>query len=372
MRSCRPWAWWLPTTISSAANSSAFSRMNSARRSGRWLSMSEEALMPASIRLRATASPNRNDSGIDSFSSVAPEVTIRSLMCTTSTSESNALARPVTTGTSSVACSVSPTATTILENTRRLCTWPACALRSADGRSGPALPGGAQEKAWRVGAIPEGKLRTPRPAGEPRAGDGGRRGGRRRPPVAPLGIERRIPGAVRHRGARAPGHDRAGHSSALAQGAGRGPEMAGARGCGDRAAAAWPREHAAADRRDGGLVERWSAGAEGGGRRTVRAGFVEEARRGPARAAGPRPHHTIDGGYPGSKARRLSGAPPGDGLLLERGRRGQPGGGATALREVAAFVRPGHRMGNEEQPRQGAAQGFSKGRRGAEGQETGE
>src|SRR5712691_4422987 len=111
-------------------------------------------------------------------------------MWTTSTSESNALARPVTIGTSSVACSASPTATTILENTRRLCTWPPCALRSADGRSGRALPGGDQEEAWRVGAVPEGKLRTPRPAGEPRAGDRGRRGGGRRSPLAPLGIER--------------------------------------------------------------------------------------------------------------------------------------------------------------------------------------
>jgi len=43
------------------------------RRSGRWLSMSEEALIPAATSLWATASPNRNDSGIDSLSSVAAE-----------------------------------------------------------------------------------------------------------------------------------------------------------------------------------------------------------------------------------------------------------------------------------------------------------
>src|SRR5713226_100797 len=262
--------------------------------------MSEEALMPASISLRATASPNRNDSGIDSFSSVAPEVTIRSLMCTTSTSESNALARPVPTGTSSVACSVSPTATTILENTTRLCPPPRqfSTIGATDGRSGPALPVGAEEEAGRVGAVSEGKLGPAWPKGEPRARDGRRRRGGRRPPVAPLGIERRVPCAVRDGRTWAARQDRSGHSAALAERAGRGPAVAGSRGCGHSAPTARAREHVAADPRNGGLVEEWTAGAEGGGRRNVRAGVVEEGRRGPARAAGPRPHHTIDGGHP--------------------------------------------------------------------------
>src|SRR5258708_9159631 len=160
--------------------------------------MWEEALMPASVRLRATASPNRNDSGIDSFSSVAPEVTIRSRMWTTSTSESNALARPVTTGTSSVACSVSPTATTILENTTRLCPPPRqfSTIGGTDGRSGPALPLGAEEEAGRVGALSEGKLRPAWPQGEPPAPDGRRRRGGGRPPLAPLRPQRTAPSAV--------------------------------------------------------------------------------------------------------------------------------------------------------------------------------
>src|SRR5258708_38131610 len=164
--------------------------------------MWEEALMPASVRLRATASPNRNDSGIDSFSSVAPEVTIRSRMWTTSTSESNALARPVTTGTSSAACSVSPTATTILENTTRLSRLPTKwgdTIGGTDGKPGPALPGGAEEEARRVGALPEGQLGTPRPAREPGARHSRRRGGGRRPPVAALGVAGRNPGALRER-----------------------------------------------------------------------------------------------------------------------------------------------------------------------------
>src|SRR6266851_9716391 len=150
-------------------------------------------------------------------------------------------------------------------------------IGGTDGEPGPALPGGAEEATRRMGAIPEGQLRPPRAAGEPRAGHGRRRGSRRRPPVAPLGVERRIPGAVRDGGARAPGQDRAGDRAALAEGAGRGPEVAGSRGCGDGAAAARAREHVAADRGNGGLVEEWAAGAEGGGRRTVRAGLVEEA-----------------------------------------------------------------------------------------------
>ncbi len=57
-------------------------------------------------------------------------------------------------------------------------------------------------------------------------------------------------------------------------------------------------------------------------------------------------------------------------VLLERGGRGQPWGGRTALCEVAPFDRPRHRMGHEKQPRQGPAQRFSEERRGVEVQET--
>src|SRR5712692_11147962 len=103
-------------------------------------------------------------------------------MWTTSTSESNALASPVTTGRTSVASSALPTATTIFENmTPRFST-----IGGTDGRPRPALPGGAQEATRRVGVVPEGELGTPGPAREPRARGGGRRGGGRRPPVAPL------------------------------------------------------------------------------------------------------------------------------------------------------------------------------------------
>src|SRR2546427_9764214 len=58
------------------------------------------------------------------------------------------------------------------------------------GGTRAALPSGAEKAPWRLGDLPEGQLGAPRPAREPRAGGGGRRGGRRRSPVAPIGVER--------------------------------------------------------------------------------------------------------------------------------------------------------------------------------------
>src|SRR5258706_1121567 len=66
------------------------------------------------------------------------------------------------------------------------------------GGPGGALPLRVEEAAWRMGELPEGQLGTPWPAREPRAGRGGRRRGRRRPPLAAVSVERRIPGPVRY------------------------------------------------------------------------------------------------------------------------------------------------------------------------------
>src|SRR5712691_5506117 len=58
------------------------------------------------------------------------------------------------------------------------------------GRTRRALPRRAEKTTWRVGGLPEGKLGTSRPAREPRAGGGGRPGGRRGSTLAPLRVER--------------------------------------------------------------------------------------------------------------------------------------------------------------------------------------
>src|SRR5260370_11776498 len=326
--------------------------------------MSAEASTPASTRLAAMCSPNRNASGIVSFWIVAAAVTTRSRMCTTSTFEPNALASPVTTGTSSAASSGPPTATRIFENIsplsfdtplpRRELFTRRYRIGCVYGRTRAALPGRAEETPWRMGALPEGQLRPPRTARQPRAGGGGRRGGGRGPALAAVRLERRVPGAVRDSRPGPARRHRRRSCAGMAAGAGRGPQGASPPGGGHRPAAPGPHEHAAAHRRDGALVQGGSVRAARGCRRPLRARPAQTARRGQPRACRPRPHHAIDGGDTRTEARSLPGAAAGDGLLLERGGRRQPGRRPAAAREVAPFHRPRRGLGHEEQPGQGA------------------